>query len=85
MSLALLRRATSKHFRQLQLSRLTNGLAHCMQPADDVGGSGGSLALPATTAARLWRYDSPLLRHLNTAAMQNVSAEGATCSWVCYY
>lgn len=71
MSVAAIRRAASLPLRHLQLLRAAaSGLEQCMRSAAGGGGSsGGSTAtLPAGVASQLWRYDSPLLRHLSTVA-----------------
>jgi hypothetical protein len=71
MSLAALRRASG--LRQLQpllLRAAASGLAQCMPSPCAIGGSVGGGGLPAAASSHLWRYDSPLLRHLNTAAAE---------------
>ncbi|KAL4858025.1 DExH-box ATP-dependent RNA helicase DExH18 [Chlorella vulgaris] len=71
MSLAALRRAIG--LRQLQpllLRAAASGLAQCMLSPCAIGGSVGGGGLPAAASSHLWRYDSPLLRHLNTAAAE---------------
>lgn len=75
MSVAAIRRAASLPLRHLQLLRAAaSGLEQCMRSAAGGGGSsGGSTAtLPAGVASQLWRYDSPLLRHLSTVAEAEV-------------
>jgi hypothetical protein len=73
MSLAAIRRARGLPLRQLQLLRqAATGLAACMKAAPGSGSSSGSSAaaqlLGTPKHSQLWRYDSPLLRHLSTAA-----------------
>jgi hypothetical protein len=82
MSLAAIRRVRGLPLRQLQLLRqAATGLAACMQAAPGSGGSSsGSAAaqLLGTPSSQLWRYDSPLLRHLSTAV--DTKVRGLWCS-----
>ena len=76
MSLAAVRRA-----RGLPLTLLRQALASCLHqclPSGAGGGSGsgggscgGTSAVAAPGAASLWRYDSPLLRHLSSAPVKD--------------
>ena len=73
MSLAAVRRA-----RGLPLTLLRQSLASCLHQCLLSGGSGGgggvgsggtsAVSLPGT--ASLWRYDSPLLRHLSNTPVE---------------
>lgn len=64
----LARRARGLRLRQLHaLRQAAGGMAGSWTPPLGGGGSGGSLPPAAPAAGQLWRYDSPLLRHLSTA------------------
>ncbi|PSC71656.1 ATP-dependent RNA helicase mitochondrial [Micractinium conductrix] len=77
MSLAALRRARASTLaRQLALLRQAAGGATTCISAAAAGGS-ASLGLPST-ASPLWRYDSPMLRHLSSIVSPLEASSAAT-------
>lgn len=69
---ALLRRTRNLSLRQLRLlhSVATGGLG-CAPLLLESAASGGGLPPAGARPTQLWLYDSPLLRHLSTAAVQD--------------